>query len=94
MIGDKSSGHTCLKHALSVTISFVLPTVSKSSHPKSMLFLVEERLDAIKYNIDFGGKGGGTKGEGIGMSTIKTLGPFYRSVSTLLSLIVAIEPGK
>ena len=60
-----------------------------------MLFLVEERLDAIKYNIDFGGRGGGTKGEGIGMSTIKKkLGPFYRSVSTLLSLIVAIEPGK
>ena len=29
-----------------------------------MLFSVEERLDDIKYNIDFGGRGKGDRGEG------------------------------
>ena len=36
-----------------------------------MLFVVKERLEGLKYNIDFGGGGGGTQGEGIGMSTIQ-----------------------
>ena len=55
-----------------------------------MLFLVEERLDGMKYNIDFGGRGGGTQGKGIGMPTMKN-GPIYKSVSKLLSLIVGRE---
>ena len=36
-----------------------------------MLFEVKERLEGIKYNIDFGGRGGGTQGKGIGMSTMQ-----------------------
>ena len=53
-----------------------------------MLFLAEEILDGIEYNNDFGGGGRGTQGMGIGMSTLENdMGPFYRSVWTLLSLI-------
>ena len=44
-----------------------------------MLLVVKERLEGPKYNIDFGGGGGGTQGR-IGMSTVQK-GP--------LSLIVA-----
>lgn len=38
-----------------------------------MLFVnvVEERLGVLKYNINFGGRGQGTKGEGIKMSTMQ-----------------------
>ena len=36
-----------------------------------MLFVVKERLEGLKYNIDLGGGGGGTQGEGIGMSTVQ-----------------------
>ena len=43
-----------------------------------MLFIVKERLEGLKYNIGFGG-------EGVGMFK---KGALYRSVSTLLSLIV------
>ena len=32
--------------------------------PESMLFEVKERLEGIKYNIDFGGRGWGYTGEG------------------------------
>ena len=35
-----------------------------------MLFVVKERIESLKYNIDFGGKGGGRQGEGIDMSTV------------------------
>ena len=35
-----------------------------------MLLVVKERLEGPKYNIDFGGGGGGTQGR-IGMSTVQ-----------------------
>ena len=54
-----------------------------------MLFVEKERLKGLKQNIGFGGRGGGTQGEGIGMFTVQK-GPFYRSVSTRLSLIIAM----
>ena len=54
-----------------------------------MLFEVKERLEGLEYNIDFGGGSGGTQGKGIGMFTICKKGPFYRSVLTPLSLVVA-----
>ena len=47
-----------------------------------MLSEVKERLEGPKYNIDFGGRGGGRQGMAIGKSTIQK-GPFYGSVSTL-----------
>ena len=36
-----------------------------------MLSVAKERLEGLKYNIDFGGRGWGTQGEGIGMSTVQ-----------------------
>ena len=36
-----------------------------------MLFVVKETLEGLKYNIGFGGRGGDTQEEGIGMSTVK-----------------------
>ena len=36
-----------------------------------MLSEVKERLEGPKYNIDFGGRGGGRQGKGIGKSTIQ-----------------------
>ena len=54
-----------------------------------MLFSVEERLDDIKYNIDFGGRGKGDRGEGDRSVHYEKKGAFYRRVSTLMSLIVA-----
>ena len=36
-----------------------------------MLFEVQERLEGLEYNIDFGGGGGGTQGKGIGMFTMQ-----------------------
>ena len=54
-----------------------------------MLFEVQERLKDPKYNIDFGGEGVGVhRGRGYVCPLCKK-GPFYGSVSTLLSLIVA-----
>ena len=53
-----------------------------------MLFEVKERLEGLEYNIDFGGGSGGTQGKGIGMFTTQK-GVIYRSVLTLLSLVVA-----
>ena len=51
--------------------------------PKSPLYCFSTgRLEGLKYNIYFGERGGGTQGQGIWI--------FYRSVSTLLSLIVAV----
>ena len=41
-----------------------------------MLFVVKERLEGLKYNIDFGGRGGRNQEEG---------------VSTLLSPILALN---
>ena len=38
-----------------------------------MSFVVKERIEGLKYNIDFGGGGGDTQGEGIDISTtVKT----------------------
>ena len=54
-----------------------------------MLSEVKERLEGPKYNNDFGGKGLGRQGKGIGMSTMQKV-PFYGSVSTLLSLVVDV----
>ena len=55
-----------------------------------MLSEVKKRHEGPKFNIDFGGKGLGSTGEEVKIS-ISTMqkGPFYGSVSTLLSLIVA-----
>ena len=36
-----------------------------------MFLVVKERLEGPKYNIDFGGRGGGRQGGGIGMSTVQ-----------------------
>ena len=47
-----------------------------------MLFSVEERLDDIKYNIDFGGRG--TEGEGIGMSTMQNGAILLKCVNTFV----------
>ena len=54
-----------------------------------MLSEVKERSEGPKYNIDLGERGWGRQGKGIhvGISTMQK-GPFYGSVSTLLSLIV------
>ena len=49
-----------------------------------MLFVVKERLEGLNYNIDFWRRGGVHRVRGY-MCTIQ----FYRSVSTLSSLIVA-----
>ena len=54
-----------------------------------MLFVVEDRLNVLKYNIDFGEKGVGVhRGrEKIHTSTMREKRAIYGSVSTLLSLI-------
>ena len=54
-----------------------------------MLFVDKERLEGLKHNIGFRERGRGTQGNGIGMFTVHKR-PFYRSVSTRLSLIVAM----
>ena len=42
-----------------------------------MLFEVKERLEGLKYNIDLGGGGGGSRqGKGIGMFTYARRGHF------------------
>ena len=53
-----------------------------------MLSEVKKRLEGPKFNIDFGGRGWGRQGKEISISTMQK-GPFYGSVSTLLSLIAA-----
>ena len=55
-----------------------------------MLSEIKERIEGPKYNIDFGGRGWGKQGKGIAMSTTQK-GAILRSVSTLLSLIVAAQ---
>ena len=54
-----------------------------------MLFVVKERLEGLKHNIGLGGRGGSTQGKGTGMPTVEK-GAIYRSVSTRLSLIIAM----
>ena len=54
-----------------------------------MLSVDKERLEGLKHNIGFRETGGGTQGKGIGMFNVQKR-PFYRSVSTRLSLIVAM----
>ena len=51
-----------------------------------MLFLVEERLKGVKYNIDFGWRrgGGDTKGEWIDMSTMKKGAVLQKCVNTFV----------
>ena len=70
----------------SFIISFCLNAVNPPTPPpppKSTLYCFSTgRLEGLKYNIYFGERGGGTQGQGIWI--------FYRSVSTLLSLIVAV----
>ena len=62
-----------------------------------MLLGVKGRIEGLKYNNDFGGRGGGTHGEGIDISVAGKIcplckkEPYYRSVSTLMSLIVAAQ---
>ena len=73
----------------SLIISFLLNAINPLN-PKSMLSEIKERIEGPKYNIDFGGRGWGKQGKGIGMSTTQK-GAILRSVSTLLSLIVAAQ---
>ena len=47
----------------SLIISFCLNTINPPT-PESMLFVVKERIEGLKYNIDFGGRGGDTQGGG------------------------------
>ena len=54
----------------SLIFSFCLNTINPPS-PESMLFVVKEGIEGLKYNIDFGGRGGDTQGEGIDMSTMQ-----------------------
>ena len=55
---------------ISFTYYFILFKHHKSPTPESMLFVVKERIEGLKYNIDLGGGGGDTQGEGIDMSTM------------------------
>ena len=72
----------------SLIISFCLNTINPPP-PKSMLFVVKETIEGLKYNIDLGGGVGIHRGRGkICPIWQCKKGPFYRSVSTLLSLIV------
>ena len=57
----KSRRHACLKRALLSTVSFIIK-FCLTPPPQSMLFVVEERLEGLKYNISLRG---GTQGEGI-----------------------------
>ena len=54
-----------------------------------MFFVVKERLEGLKHNIGLGGRGWEYKGEG-DRYVHCSKGPFYRSVSTRLFLIVAM----
>ena len=85
----KSRRHACLKRALLSTVSFIKIFFSPPPPPpppQSMLFVVEERLEGLKYNISL--RGGGTQGEGIDNYVhYAKKGLFYENVSTLLSLI-------
>ena len=54
----------------SLIILFSLNTINPPT-PESMLFVVKERIEGLKYNIDFGGRGGDTQGEGIDMSIMQ-----------------------
>ena len=57
-----------------------------------MLFVVKERLEDLKYNIDFRGEGWRYTGDGDSYVHYAKKGPFYdRSVPTLLSLIAAFQ---
>ena len=72
-IRDKNSWQTCLKRVLLSTISFIISlylNAVNSPTSESMLFVDKERLEGLKYNIGFGGKGGGTQGKGIGMFNV------------------------
>ena len=55
---DKSSGHTCLEWVLLSTIYlihyFILLNVVNLPTPESMLSEVKERLEGLKYHLDFG----------------------------------------
>ena len=54
-----------------------------------MLFVVKDRLEVLNQNIDFE-RGVELLRRGLACPQFKE-GPFYKSVSTLLSLIVAAE---
>ena len=59
-IRDKSSWHTCLTRVL-LTITHICYLIlfkrRKYPTPKSMLFVVKERLEGLKHNISFEGRG-------------------------------------
>ena len=63
-----------LLSASSFIISLYLNAVNPPT-PESM-FAVKIRVEGLKYNIYFRGRGGGTQGEWIVMSTTQK-GPFY-----------------
>ena len=51
-----------------------------------MLSEVKERLEGPKYNIDFGGRGGGRQGKGIGKSTIQKGAILWKCLNTFVPL--------
>ena len=55
-----------------------------------MLFEVKERLEGLKYNIDFGGRGWGYTGKGVGMFTMQK-GAILKKCLNTLSLLRAIR---
>ena len=81
-IRDKIICHTCLKFH-SFIISFCLNAVNPPI-PESMLFTVKERLEGLKYNFGFRGRGGGTQGEGIGMFTVQKGVILKKSLNTFV----------
>ena len=78
--------HLSEMRAFIITILFIYHTSLfkgvNPTTPKSKLFVnvVEERLGGLKYNIDFGGRSQGTKGEGTEMSTMQK-GCHFKEVS-------------
>ena len=49
-----------------------------------MLSEVKERLEGPKYNNDFGGKGLGRQGKGIGMSTMQKVAILWKCLNTFV----------
>ena len=53
-----------LLSTISFIYYFILFKRRNPPTPESMLFEVKERLEGLKYNIDFGGRGWGYTGQG------------------------------
>ena len=75
------------------TISFIYHTNTfkgrKYPTPESTLFVVEERLEGLKYNIE--AKGKGTFGERLNMFTMQKGGHFMKVSQHFCRLIVVFK---